>query len=298
MATPTCCKLRGPRLCMVALRTALLVALAPPGSRAFGQFARPEGLTATFRLDVFGTTRHQWRGIRRNVHPVTQVTIVGAAIVQGVSLSAGAWGNFELGSTAQEVRPDLRVGGAGASQWSGWGQLGYRTGQLTAAAGVLRDWYVRPGVDPKVTEAYTTIRLQQGRWAPAVSAWQALEGAEGTYVEPSITFYHFANPFTGLGISWATALRGGFQLWQRRPDAGPTVPGPSGSGLTHIGVGSTVRVLFNVKSQLALLAATGPELQFSRDAAAKRGRDGEPGAGLQFWWPLQVGLSWPLRRPE
>jgi hypothetical protein len=236
---------------------------------------RPEPSAAqdvTARVDLFETTRLDWRGIRRNAHWATQADAWLVAGTRGWSFGAGAWTSLELSSTLDEPRPDLRAGPPGPTQWSLWGQLGYRRQHLVLTAGVIRDWYVRPDNDPATTEAYVAGRLQAGRWSGSLALWESLDGVEGAYLEPAVSFHHLANPF-----------------------AGPAVPGAEGTGFSHAILDSHVRAAFHLVRDVTLVAMTGPQLRFNRDSAVKRGRDGAE-ADVRFWWPLQAGVSFPIPR--
>ncbi len=274
-----------------------LILGAVPGSGAVAQYPRPDRLTATGRLDLYATTRLEWRGVRRNAHPAAQADAMAVAGYRGVNASVGAWTSMELEETAGEPRSDLRAGAAGPTQRTLWGQLGYRKAALSLALGAVRDWYTRAGDDPATVEAYAVARLQAGRWSGAISVWESLDGVEGTFLEPALVFHHFVNPFAGPAVTWASGMRGGIQIGERNPDAGPSVPGPEGTGLTHVVLDSRIRATVHLGSGLALVGATGPELRINRDPATRRGRDGSE-ADVRLWWPVQAGLSWPLRERE
>ena len=275
----------------------LILATAVPAAGVAAQYSEPHRLTATGRLDLYATTRLDWRGVRRNAHPATQADATAVAAYRVVNASVGAWTSMELEETADEPRPDLRAGAAGPTQRTLWGQLGYRKGDLSLALGAVRDWYTRGGDDPATVEAYAVVRLQAGRWSGAISLWESLDGIEGTYLESAVVFHHFVNPFAGPAVTWASGMRAGIQVGERNPDAGPSVPGPEGTGLTHVVLDSRIRATIHLGSGLALVAVTGPELRINRDPATRRGRDGSE-ADVRLWWPVQAGVSWPLRGRE
>lgn len=275
----------------------LILGTAVPHAGVAAQYPESQRLTATGRLDLYATTRLDWRGVRRNAHLATQADAMAVAAYRVVNASVGAWTSMELEENAGEPRADLRAGAAGPTQRTLWGQLGYRKGDLSLALGAVRDWYTRAGDDPATVEAYAVVRLQAGRWSGAISVWESVDGIEGTYLEPALVFHHFVNPFAGPAVTWASGLRGGIQIGERNPDAGPSVPGPEGNGLTHVVLDSRIRATVYLGSGLALVAATGPELRINRDPATRRGRDGSE-AGVRLWWPAQAGVSWPLRGRE
>jgi hypothetical protein len=276
--------------------TAVVLLLVSRGTPAAAQESGGRPARPVYRLDLYLTTHDQWRGIRRNAHPVVQSDGMAGVAWGRVSLSAGGWTSLELGDTRSEPRPDLRSGRAGFSQTTLWGQAAYRSGSVTLTAGAIHDRYRRVGPDPSTTEVYGSARYQRGRWTGALSLWHAVDGAHGSYLEPRLAFHHFANPFAGPAVDWTTSLSAGFQLGQRDPDAA-SLPGPEDSGLTLIALGSAIRLAVNLAPRLALFARTGPELQISRDPAAKRGRNGGQ-ADVRFWWPAQLGLSWPVEKRE
>lgn len=278
------------------LRTScwLMLSLAVP--RTITAVQSP-GLTATGRIDLFESTRLEWRGIRRNARPVTEADAMAVAVYHSVNASVGIWTSLELEQTADEPRADLRAGPAGPTQRSLWGQLGYRKGGLSLTVGAIRDWFTRAGDDPATTEAFAAARLQAGRWSGSVSIWESLDGVEGAYLETALGFHHFVNPFTGPAVSWASGLRAGFQLSDRNPEPGLSVPGAEGTGFSHLILDSKVRATIDIGASLALVAATGPELRVNRDPATRRGRDGSE-ADVRVWWPVQAGFSWPLPRRQ
>jgi hypothetical protein len=154
------------------------------------------------------------------------------------------------------------------------------------------------GPDPVVWEVYGNARYQKGRWAVSTSYWQAVDGAEGGYVEPAVTFYHFVNPFAGPILTWSTSLAAGVQLSARNPDAGAVVAGPEEEGLTHVVASSTVRSAWPLVAGAALLVEVCPHLQWGVDSATRRRRDGSRAAPLSVWIPIRAGISYPLRRPQ
>jgi hypothetical protein len=250
------------------------------------------------RADAYSTPLDRWRGIRRNAHPVFDADGMLGLRRASVLAAAGVWGSFDFGDTSAEPRPDLQFDSPGLIQLSLWGSLAHRTGPLVASAGIIRDWYLRPTQRAGVTEAFARARLQRGRWMSSLSIWNVIDGASGTYLEPLVSFYHFVNPFTGPAITWTTSLRAGLQLGERHPDAGAAVPGPEGTGLTHVALGTKTDWRFNLGWQAALVMTVGAELQLSRDPAARRQRDGTEGGVASLWFPIQIGVSCPLRRPE
>lgn len=264
---------------------------------AAAQHHAVERVAAAGRLDLFGSTLLEWRGIRRNAHPAIQADATGTLAYRGLIAAAGWWTSLELAGTADEPRPDLRAGAAGPTQASLWVQAGYRRGGLALTAGAIRDWFVRPAGDPATSEAFAAVRYQAGRWSGSLAYWESLSGVRGAYFEPAVAFHHIVNPFAGPAASWTSGLRGGFQLRERDPAAGVSVPGAVGTGLTHVIIDSRLRATIYLGSGLGLVAATGPELHFNRDPATRRDRDGAE-AGVRFWWPVQAGLSWPLPRRE
>jgi hypothetical protein len=283
---------------MVRGATGLVLASALVPVCLAAQVEQPSAYRPVFRSDLYFFTVDRWRGIVRNAHPVAQADAMTAVVLGSVSLSVGGWTSVELQSTAAEPRPDLRSGPAGPSQWSAWGQLAMRTGPVLLAAGALRDTYVRPDADPAVLELYASAQMPSGRWTPSLSLWQAIDGAHGLYLEPAIRFDHFVSPFSGPAVAWSTTLRGGIQVGLRSPDAGPTVPGPESTGLTFVALASLARIGVTLTGGLMLVVTTGPELQYSRDPAARRRGDGSDGNPFVFMWPIQLGLSFPLTRPQ
>lgn len=286
------------------LARALVTALAlgggipPLGTPAAAQAVLHDPAWLLRRADLYMSTRERWRGIRRNALPWVQGDLVLGLRSGGLSLSAGAWGALETGRTGTEPRPDLRAGALGPTMATAWVQATAAKRGFTLSFGGLRDWFRRPGRDPAVGEIYAAARFQRDRWSTAASVWRAVSGAHGTYVEPSAAFHHFVNPFTGPVASWSSTVRAGIQVGARNPAGGASVPGPAGTGLTHLALGTTLRGALPLGWDVALVLSTGPELQYRRDPAARRRRDGSRGAAVGLWWPLQVGLSYPVRRPE
>jgi hypothetical protein len=273
------------------------VLLCVSAQGAAAQWGRAPGPELVWRTNLIETNRLEWRGIRRNARLVTAADLSATLLHRGMSASAGLWTSIEPASTRNEPRPDLRAGGAGPTQWSFWGQLGYRRGPLSLAAGVVHDAFVRPGDDPSTTDGYITGRLQAGRWSGSLSLYESLAGVGGGYAEPSVTFHHFVNPFAGPAVTWSSTLRAGVQLGERDPEAGALVPGPEETGLTHVVAETRLYTAIPVARSAAILLATGPQLRFNRDPATKRGRDGSS-ADVRFWWFAQAGVSLPVRRRE
>jgi hypothetical protein len=267
------------------------------------------------RIDAFATTREIQRGIRRNADPVGELDAIIGVQRGRVALTVGSWGMFEPGDTRDEPRADLRAGTAGLSNASGWVQLTARlgrtfqepadtvdpgagrdrsAGRVVVAGGIVRQWYRRVGGDPAVTEVYGTARLDAGSWMPALAAWQAVRGAEGLYLEPSLSYLLRGSPFTRLDFLAMATVRAGVQIGSRDPDGGPKVPGPEGTGLTHLAAGVSLRESFWLRHPVALVLATRLEGQINRDPATKLRRDGTSKGWFRLWFPIQLGLSVPL----
>jgi hypothetical protein len=276
---------------------AVATAAALPTAPARAQGVDPQPLLIVGRADLYSTTLDRWRGIRRSVHPVIQLDAMAGLRTSGLSATGGVWTSLEPGDTRDQARPDLRAGPTRFNMSSAWVQLGGRSGPLIVTAGAVRDWFARPDGSRAVSELYGSARLQVGRWAVSGSAWQAVSGADGLYLEPAIAVYHFVNPFTGPALSWTTTLRAGFQVDERDPSGGVVVPGPRETGLTHVALGTSIRAAFNVGGPLVLAVVATPEVQANRDPSTKLRKDGTSTGWLRFWLPFQLGLSLPLRRP-
>jgi hypothetical protein len=275
----------------VAIGVAAILLVAPARSG----HTQVQRIVPVGRLDLFVSTRDIRRGIRENAYPVGQLDAIVGLRSGEVSLTAGAWGELEAHETSSEPRADLRAGPAGLSDWSAWIQIARQSGDLTLAAGSIRNFYRRVGGDPAVSELYASARLQAGRWFSSVSGWQAIAGAGGRYLEPTLGWVHVANPFTGPAVTWTSTLHAGVQVGARRPDGGAKVAGPLGTGLTYLAVGSSVRSEFGLGS-IAVMALLGVEAQINRDLATRLRRDGTRGGWLRIWAPVQVGLALPARR--
>ena len=267
------------------------------------------------RIDAFATSREIQRGIRRNADPVGELDAIVGVQRGRVALTAGAWGMFEPDGTREEPRADLRAGTAGLSDASGWLQVTARIGRMfkepadsvdpgagrdrsagrvVVAGGVVRQWYRRVGGDPAVTEIYGTARLDAGSWMPAMSAWQAVSGAGGLYLEPSLSYLLRGSPFTKLDFLAMATVRAGVQVGSRKPDGGAKVAGPEGTGLTHLAAGVSLRESFWLRHPVALVLVTRLEGQINRDGATKLRRDGTSKDWFRLWFPVQVGLSVPF----
>ena len=266
-------------LCAIAASTAGYAQAPPPPARS-----------ALLRADVFVSSRHHWRGIRRSDAPVLHADAAGGLRLGRFSLTAGGWTGLELQEADGRRHSDLRSGHWGLAEWDGWGQGAARLGPAILAMGVLRSTYLRQPEHPSVTEVYGWGQIHFNRLAVSLGVWHAVRGAEGTYVEPSIAFHHFINPFSGPAISWTTTATAGVQAGRRHP--APGIPGATGTGLTHAALTSAVRLAVNV-GPAALVFAMSPVIQVSRDPATY-GNESD----IRFWWPFQAGISWPLRRPE
>ena len=270
--------------------TALLLTAPPPPLAG-----QSSSLELVGRADAFLTSGYYWRGIRRSAGPLFQLDGAGGMALGEVAVTGGIWMTLDPRPAGPERFSDLAPGVDALSEYDAWGQLSWQTRRVTLAGGVLRSQFARLGKDPRVTELFGQARLQVGRVSAALSGWGAVEGANGLYLEPAATFYHLVWPFAGPAVTWATTLRGGIQAGHRQEILSPPVPGPEGTGLTHVSLSSAVRIGIPVK-QLAIVLSVAPELQYRRDAAVRRRPDGLPGKRLKFWLPTQLGVSFPLRR--
>ncbi len=259
--------------------------MVAPGT-AQGQ--REDAGPFVWRADLTGLTRYYWRGIRMNDHFALQPDAALGYARNGFSATIGARasGDGELDDFIDEYFTELNA----------WGQVAVRRGGVTASLGAMRFWYRVPsGPTVHTTEAYGWIRWQSGRWAPAVQLWTAVQGAHGSYIEPSLTRYHIANPFAGPGASLSTRLRAGVQLGDRDPDS-PLIPGPVGNGLIFVELATTLRVALDM-GPITLVSSVGPALRINRDPTAKLQPDGSSDK-VQLVVPFQVGFALPGRRRQ
>ena len=263
----------------------LLAALAAPvAAHAQLQDAGP----LVWRADLTGLTQYYWRGIRMNDRFALQPDGALGYAHDGYSATVGARasGDSDLDGFFDEYFDEMDA----------WGQLAVQRGGLTAALGIMRSWYRPPSLaTAHTTETYGLLRWQIGRWAPAVQIWTGVQGVHGSYVEPSLTRYHIANPFAGPGASLSTRLRAGFQLGDRGPDS-PLIPGPTQTGLTFVELAMTLRVALDL-GPVTLVTSIGPAFRVNHDPAARLQPDGSsPKVHLSL--PFQVGFALPGRRRQ
>jgi hypothetical protein len=294
----------------------VLLAWAPLALRSeyvSAQTARSLGVVG--RVDAFVLTRDIQRGIRTNATVPGELDAIVGVRRGGVTVTAGGWTTFEAQSTADEPRADLRAGPAGLTDGSAWLQFtanvtrdpamagdgldpgaeqDQRPVRMVLSAGAIRNWYRRVGSDPAVTELYATGRLNAGSWMPSLSAWQAVGGADGLYLEPALSRHLWGNPFTGPDMLAQATVKAGFQIGRRDPEGGAKVPGPLGTGLTHVALAASLREAFWIVGSLSLVSVVGAEVQYSRDPAARMRRNGTIGHRVRAWFPLQVGVSYPF----
>jgi hypothetical protein len=296
----------------------LLMACAAVSSEDLSAQTAPS-LDLVGRIDAFVLTRDVQRGIRTNATVPGEMDAILGLRRGWLTLTAGGWTTFEAQSTAGEPRADLRAGPAGLTDGSAWLQAtvkvttplpaqvdsldrgaeqGQRPVRMVLSAGAIRNWYRRTGSDPGVTELYATGRLNAGSWMPSLSAWQAVSGADGLYLEPALSRHLWGSPFSGPDILAEATLKAGFQVGRRHPAGGAKVPGPMGTGLTHVALAASLREAFWIIGSVSLVSVVGAELQFSRDRAARLRRNGTIGSKLRAWFPLQVGVSYPIGGPR
>jgi len=281
------------KLVLAFLTHAAAVALPPLAA----QSGTPGPFRVVGRADAFMTSGYHWRGIRRSAGPLFQLDGAGGFALGPLAATAGIWLTLDPHRGTATHHSDLAAGERGLSEWDVWGQLSWQTQRVTLAGGMLRSQFRRPGKDPRVTEVFGQARLQAGRSSVSLSAWKAVDGAEGLYLEPAASFHHLVWPFAGPAITWATTLRAGIQAGHRQQSLAPPVPGAAGTGLTHVTVSTVARVGIHVANVVAIVGQLSADVQYRRDAAARLRPDGSRGKPLKFWLPMQVGLSVPLRRP-
>jgi hypothetical protein len=248
------------------------------------------------RIDAQTATGYWWRGIWRSGGPVAQLDGAGGVEWGAWSLTAGFWTNLELRRAGPGRRTDLGPGSRGWTEQNSWIQLAARLDRLTLSGGAIRSRYRRP--DLAVTDVYGSARLQDGRWTYEMAAWQAVAGGSGAYLEPALTFTHAANPFAGPALSLATTARVGIQVGHRGAGSSGPMPGADGTGLTHVSLAPAVVTRVPLAGPLAATASFSLDLQYRRDRATRIDRNGGLGSRLRLWLPLQIGLTFPYRRPE
>jgi hypothetical protein len=142
-------------------------------------------------VDAAFNSRYEWRGLSLTnnwvVQPDAWVTFpVGAA-----SITAGGWGNVELG-TYDDPQDDISsngAGGAGLTEFDWWGEVAFPVGIATLTGGATGYIYTGEASDgalltsdANTTEIYAKAALDV-LLSPSFGIWYDVDNVKGAYME-------------------------------------------------------------------------------------------------------------------
>lgn len=284
------------KLAALRRRGLLLVALALQTPSAWAQ--------PSLGVDVQVADRYMWRGITRSQTWVAQPSILGSwffpcleTSMLGVSVSAGAWANWQIARAGASELSDLAPGRRGISEVDLWLEGAAHHDLFDFAAGVVR--YIYPATDSgalrtrtdNTTELYARLRLPRVPWVkPSLVTWVDVARVKGVYIEASATTGLKLFP-TGanLDVGATAGLSLGQERMVTRPFQGFNSERP---GLTYLEL-----VLGPSVGLGPVRIAVDWHPQWSFDDLTRRASR-TPGLTRVFfhWWTVSAGYTWQRAR--
>ena len=249
-----------------------------------------------YGVDLDFANRYVWRGITRTNGPVLQPQAHAELLFGGCGLSAGVWGNDELGNSGVAEASDFAPGVHGVGEVDYWLQYSRSSYGIDWALGGLRyDFNGRvPGTTlprKSTTELYGRIQLSRRYLSPTISLWQDVDQVKGAFLDGSLTVPVFANPLRLPFIAIYLSLSGGASLGQERKQSDTTAAyNFLRRGFTSADLALGTRVVIPTPAG-ALRARLDAHQQFSRDPLTRHVRrelSDRPHKG-RLWVSLQLG---------
>lgn len=247
--------------------------------------------------DLALTTPYVWRGVTRaNGATLQPEGFLSIRLAQGF-LSAGAWGNYELGPRSPGNLSDL---GSGRPDWSEvdlWAQYGRHLGEIETTIGAVHYRYLgdhpnatRTAAD-NTTEIYAGLQLTSTYLVPKLMAYFDVDHVRGAYLEASATVPLLGYPFGNPVVFYANGLAG-FNISQElNPDRPSQGANFARDGFTHFDF--SLRATLNFGHAIPLSFNLEPHWQFKVDPFTQR-TSPEPGDAtrhIQFWFGVSVSTS-------
>jgi hypothetical protein len=241
-------------------------------------------------------TPYVWRGVTRaNGASLQPEGFISVGVFAGY-LTAGVWGNIELGNRSPGNLSELGPDRPGLSEANAWVQLNRNLGDVETTIGAVSYAYLGDGPLTRTsrdntTELYAGLQLTSTYLVPRMAAYIDVDHVRGVYLEASGTAPLLGYPFGNPIVLYATGLVG-FNLSQEvNPDHPEQGANFRHDGFTHadfslratVNLGRTIPLAFNIE----------PHWQFKIDDFTKR-TSPEPGDAnrhIQFWLGVSVSTG-------
>jgi hypothetical protein len=152
--------------------------------------ASPAAAQVTVGWDASVYSSYVWRGLHLTSKPVVQPDLYVTIPLGKASLTAGGWGNIEIGkyNGTNDISSGAGQAGPDFTEFDWWGEIGIPAGPATVTAGATG--YIFPN-DFGLTKANNTVEVYgkvalSGMLSPKVSAYYDVDKIKGLYVEGSV----------------------------------------------------------------------------------------------------------------
>ena len=209
-------------------------ALVLGGALAALAVASPAAAQVTVGWDAALFSSYVWRGLHLTSKPVVQPDLYVTIPLGKASVTAGGWGNIEIGK--YNGTNDISEGGGQAgpdfTEFDWWGEIGIPVGVATITGGATG--YIFPN-DFGLTKANNTVEVY-GKVAldvplsPKVSAYYDVDKVKGLYIEGSVA-HGIPLGATTLTFGVLAGLSAGQEINTSKPNE---LANFKESGLTHI----------------------------------------------------------------
>jgi hypothetical protein len=252
--------------------------------------AAPASAQVTLGWDVAGFSSYVWRGLHLSSKPVIQPDAYLTVPLGKASLTAGGWGNVELGKYDP---PAIGEGGGAASfdltEFDWWGEIGIPVGIATITGGATG--YIYPN-DFGLTKANNTVEVY-GKVAldvplnPKLSVYYDVDKIKGAYIEGSISH--------GVPLGAATLTVGalaGFSAGQEVNTSKPSeLANFSESGHTHLDLSAAVGFSAGPLSITPSLHLVHANDEFTKFTSINKKHDMKLWGGVTISWSKALGAK-------
>lgn len=255
---------------------------------ALAAVAQPAAAQTTIGWDAALFSSYVWRGLHLSSKPVVQPDLYVTIPLGKASLTAGGWGNIELGKYDP---PDIGEGGGASSldltEFDWWGEIGIPVGVATITGGATG--YIYPN-DLGLTKDNNTIEVY-GKVAlsvplnPKVSAYYDVDKVKGLYIEGGVSH--------GVPLGATTLTFGalaGFSAGQEVNSSDPSeLANFNESGLTHIDLSASAGFSAGPLSITPSLHLVHGRDKFTKFTSLDKEHDVKVWGGITISWSKALG---------
>lgn len=247
--------------------------------------AVPASAQVTLGWDAGLFSSYVWRGLTYTNKPVLQPDVYLTIPVGKASITAGGWGNIDIGK--YDGSSDLSESGGSSAfnlaEFDWWGEIGVPAGPATLTLGATG--YIFPN-DVGFTKSSNTVEVYgkvglSGPLSPKLSAYYDVDKIKGLYVEGSVSHGFPVGPQT-LTLGALAGWTGGQEVNTSKPSE---LANFNDNGLTHVDLSASMSFSAGALSITPSVHGVITNDQWTKYTSATNK------AGFKVWGGVSIGWS-------